>query len=236
MKQLIALLSLGLAALPLQAQVGKLTEAEVARRGSGASAATNTVQPSKDPRDFTGSYRSAQFGAPGSGGMAAGGGGPPAGYVPPTGPYTSANCVPGFTVFGGGPDGPTRVIQTATQLALVSEEMHQVRRIYIDQEHPKNFPGSYSGDSVAHWEGDVLVVDTIGIKKVGAETAPASRMTERIRKLENGALENTITTYSGNNTQGVTRTSTLNFTGNQKVLEWICEDLGDVYFNEAIKL
>jgi hypothetical protein len=229
--------------VPLRAQVGKLTPEESIRRG-GPFGQSTTVQPSKDPRNFEGSYRSAQFGGPGGpGGGAAGGargggdGGPPAGYVPPTGPYTSANCVPSFSGWGGGPDGPSRIMQSEHELVMVSEEMHQVRRIYINQEHPKNFAGSYSGDSVAHWEGDVLVVDTIGIRAVGTpENAPMTRRSERIRKLENGALENTAVTIRADGTASEPRVSLLNFTGNQQVLEWICEDLGDVYFNEAIKL
>lgn len=236
------------ATVHLHAQVGTLTPEESVRGPPRTAASAR--QPSKDPHDFEGSYRAAQFLNPGGGNArgggsggrgpgagAGGGGGPPAGYVPPTGPYTSANCVPGFGGWGGGPDGPSRVMQSDSELIMVSEEMHNVRRIYINQEHPRDFKGSYSGDSVAHWEGDVLVVDTIGIRAVGApEDGPLSRRTERIRKLEDGSLENTAVTINAQGVSSPPRTSVLNFTGDQRVLEWICEDLGGVYFNGAIKL
>jgi hypothetical protein len=244
-----------LGAVQLQAQVGALTPEESVR--GPPRTAPSARQPSKDPRDFEGSYRAAQFlnpgggnarggggrgpgaggaGNPGSAGTG-GGGGPPAGYVPPTGPYTSANCVPSFGGWGGGPDGPSRVMQSDSELIMVSEEMHNIRRIYINQEHPQDFKGSYSGDSVAHWEGDVLVVDTIGIRAVGAPAdGPLSRRSERIRKLEDGSLENTAVTTNAQGVASAPRTSVLNFTGDQRVLEWICEDLGGVYFNGNIKL
>ena len=36
------------------------------------------------------------------------------------------------------------------------------RRIYMNRSHPKNIVPTWNGDSVGHWEGDTLVVDTIG--------------------------------------------------------------------------
>jgi hypothetical protein len=37
-----------------------------------------------------------------------------------------------------------------------------VRRIYLNRQHPKNLLPTWNGDSIGHWEGDALVVDTIG--------------------------------------------------------------------------
>jgi hypothetical protein len=41
------------------------------------------------------------------------------------------------------------------------------RIIKIGEEHPKDLKPSYLGDSVGHWEGDTLVVDTIGFNDKG---------------------------------------------------------------------
>jgi hypothetical protein len=38
----------------------------------------------------------------------------------------------------------------------------QVRHIYMDVPHSANPRPSWYGESVGHWEGDTLVVDTIG--------------------------------------------------------------------------
>lgn len=47
-----------------------------------------------------------------------------------------------------------------------------VRRIYTDgREHPEDPIPSFSGDSIGHWQGATLVVDTIGIV-AGAELGP----------------------------------------------------------------
>ncbi len=37
------------------------------------------------------------------------------------------------------------------------------RVFYMNAEHPKDIDTSFMGNSVAHWEGDTLVVDTIGL-------------------------------------------------------------------------
>ena len=37
-----------------------------------------------------------------------------------------------------------------------------VRRVYLNREHPKDLLPTWNGDSIAHWEGDTLVVDSIG--------------------------------------------------------------------------
>ncbi len=43
---------------------------------------------------------------------------------------------------------------------------HTWRTIYMDgRPHPKNLDPSFFGHSVGHWEGDALVVDTVGFNE-----------------------------------------------------------------------
>jgi hypothetical protein len=43
---------------------------------------------------------------------------------------------------------------------------HTYRIVYMDgREHPKNFRPTYYGHSVGHWEGDTLVVDSVGFNE-----------------------------------------------------------------------
>jgi len=69
--------------------------------------------------------------------------------------------VPGFTVY-------TRVqalyfLQTPTEVTLISELNHQPRHIYLNVPHSQNPKPSWYGESVGRYEGDELVVDTIGL-------------------------------------------------------------------------
>jgi len=68
--------------------------------------------------------------------------------------------VPGFTVFTR--VQPIHFIQTPTKVVIYNELNAEVRRIYLDVPHsPKPKPSVY-GESVGRYEGDELVVDTIG--------------------------------------------------------------------------
>jgi len=58
---------------------------------------------------------------------------------------------------------PMYFIQTPKQVWMLWENDHQVRRIYLNQPHSKNVKPSWFGESIGHYEGDTLVVDTIGI-------------------------------------------------------------------------
>jgi hypothetical protein len=56
------------------------------------------------------------------------------------------------------------LLQEKSQITILYNEDHEVRRIRLNAQHPaRNMPKWY-GDSVGHFEGDTLVVDTIGIK------------------------------------------------------------------------
>jgi len=58
------------------------------------------------------------------------------------------------------------LIQTPQALVMLYEAAPGpfYRIIYTDgREHPKDFDTSYFGHSVGHWEGDTLVVDTVGL-------------------------------------------------------------------------
>jgi hypothetical protein len=56
-----------------------------------------------------------------------------------------------------------RVVQTGDAITMSYGSMGIERTIHLDQTtHPENVEPSRSGHSIGHWEGDVLVVDTIG--------------------------------------------------------------------------
>jgi hypothetical protein len=57
---------------------------------------------------------------------------------------------------------PIQVVQTQDHVAILFQRDHQFRIARLNKEHPSNLKPSAYGDSVGHWEGDTLVVDTIG--------------------------------------------------------------------------
>ena len=62
---------------------------------------------------------------------------------------------------------PMEILQSRGQVTIIEEAFTQVRRILIDQpQRPIDDvePGFY-GRSVGRWEGDTLVVDTVGVKE-----------------------------------------------------------------------
>jgi hypothetical protein len=39
-----------------------------------------------------------------------------------------------------------------------------VRRVWLNESHPQPLTPSLYGDSVGHYEGDTLVIDTVGVR------------------------------------------------------------------------
>jgi hypothetical protein len=60
------------------------------------------------------------------------------------------------------PGGPTYWLQTPEKVAMIWQLDHQVRHVYLNVPHTTNPKPSWYGESVGHYEGDTLVVDTIG--------------------------------------------------------------------------
>jgi len=60
------------------------------------------------------------------------------------------------------PGGPTYWLQTPEKIAMIWQLDHQVRHVYLNVPHTANPKPSWYGESVGHYEGDTLVVDTIG--------------------------------------------------------------------------
>ena len=70
------------------------------------------------------------------------------------------NGVPGFLLY---PVQPIYIVQGAKEVLMISQEDHQVRHIYLNVPHSQHVPLSWNGESVGRYEGDTLVVDTVGM-------------------------------------------------------------------------
>ena len=94
---------------------------------------------------------------------------------------------------------PMEVLQTPGQVTIIQEAYNQVRRIYMGASLPpiEDAEPLYWGHSTGKWEGNTLVVETIGIKEdVRFRDTPHSnqmRISERLRLLSADMMEDEVT-------------------------------------------
>jgi hypothetical protein len=75
-------------------------------------------------------------------------------------------CLLGFGSTSGPPSLPVlynnlkRIVQTKDYVVILVEMVHDARIIPLNREHAPKEIRKWMGDSVGHWEGDTLVVDT----------------------------------------------------------------------------
>jgi hypothetical protein len=68
--------------------------------------------------------------------------------------------VPGFLLY---PVQPVYFVQTPKMVLMTWQADHQTRRVYLTGKHSAHVTPTDYGESIGHYEGDTLVVDTIGI-------------------------------------------------------------------------
>jgi len=99
---------------------------------------------------------------------------------------------------------PYEFVVRPDQVWILAENGPNVMRIYTDGRKHLDEPwGTYTGDSVGHWEGDTLVFTTIGLKgsrdgdsildRTGLILSDQSRGTTRIRKVDANTIEVVMT-------------------------------------------
>jgi hypothetical protein len=82
-----------------------------------------------------------------------------------------------------------QLLQGKDEVTLIYMQDHEVRRVRLNAQHPANVTPSWHGDSVGHYEGDTLVIDTVGMKigpvsiidQAGSPYSEALHVVERYR-------------------------------------------------------
>jgi hypothetical protein len=97
-------------------------------------------------------------------------------------------------------DRPWKIVQTPGAVIMLFDELLHYRQIFTDgRGFPADSIPTWFGYSVGKWDGDALVVDTIGFNEEtwlddgGHPHSEALRVTERFRRLDAGALHIDIT-------------------------------------------
>lgn len=150
-------------------------------------------------------------------------------------PTTLHACLPGGVpemIFGS--PYLMQFIESPGQVTILHEMFNLFRVIYMDTPHPDaaDVVPTYMGHSVGRWQGDTLVVDTVGltdrtsIDEVGMPHSDALHVVERYRRVDNNTLEIMVTlddpkTFSQPWETKVTYRAA---PANTQYIEYICEN------------
>ena len=96
----------------------------------------------------------------------------------------SASCVPsGIPNMFSFPN-PLLILQTPMEVVMIKEDGMEIRHVYLDVPHSANPTPSWYGESVGHYEGDTLVVDTIGLNSRTVLDVYRTPHTEKLHVVE----------------------------------------------------
>jgi hypothetical protein len=114
-------------------------------------------------------------------------------------PTPSNQCWPGGVpyVFW---DFLVQIVQQPDKITMIYRHGDEVRHVRMNEPHPAQVAASWYGDSVGHYEGDTLVIDTIAIKigpfamvdMYGTPHSPALHVVERYRLVDYADAEDAI--------------------------------------------
>jgi hypothetical protein len=136
---------------------------------------------------------------------------------------------------------PMEIIQTPGRVIMFFEFSHFVRQIYTDgRKHNTDLGPTWLGDAIGHWEGDTLVVDTIGfndktwLDRAGHPHSADLHLVERIKRVDENTLTNDITIEDP---KAYTKPwgGQITFAAHPKwnITEMVCED--NVNFDDFLK-
>src|SRR5467141_4607926 len=94
-----------------------------------------------------------------------------------------------------------QMLQQPGKVTILYDEDHEVRHVRMNETHPVHVTPSWHGDSVGHYEGDTLVIDTVGVKTdrpfamidlFGTPYTEKLHVVERYRLVDHEAAKGTL--------------------------------------------
>ena len=111
-------------------------------------------------------------------------------------------CLPSGTPRIYAHPSPFEIVQTSDRILILYEWMNLNRHIYTDgREHREGRPASWMGESVGHWDGDTLVIESVNfndrtwVDRRGLPHSEELRVVERIRRDGDDGLTIDITVH-----------------------------------------
>ena len=123
--------------------------------------------------------------------------GPPGAFDGPELRPLAERCLMGFNSTAGPPALPNyfynnlhQIVQTRDQIMILTEMVHDARVVRMNQQHVPQTIRKWMGDSIGHWEGDTLVIDTTNFttKTQFRGSSQNLHVVERISRMADGNL------------------------------------------------
>lgn len=143
----------------------------------------------------------------------------------------SGRCLPGGPIV----TGPflVKLVQTPSLLVMILEDFVSARQVFMDERgHPKEMNPSWYGHATGKWEGDTLVIDTVGFNGrgwIGAfPTTEMLHLTERYHRRDLAHLDIEVTIEDPATFKHPWKlTMVWDLAPREEVEEFVCEDNKD---------
>jgi hypothetical protein len=134
---------------------------------------------------------------------------------------------------------PMEIFQVPTRVLIIHEGVSVLRQIHMGRQHPKDLDPTYAGDSIGRWEGDTLVVDTVGFNDKtwldgGAlPHSEALHVVERIRRPDHDTLVDDFTIEDPKAyTKSITSRQVYKLKPGWEIREFVCEENNKYSYQE----
>jgi hypothetical protein len=128
-----------------------------------------------------------------------------------------------------------RMLQEPNRIVFLYMRDHEVRYVRMNESHPAHVTPSWYGDSVGHYEGETLVIDTVGVRTdrpfamvdmYGAPYSPALHVVERYRLIDYDEAQAALARNVKENIRTTDTHSDLAYKGKRLQLVFTVEDEG----------
>lgn len=126
---------------------------------------------------------------------------------------------------------PMEILQLPERVVIIHESMDVLRQIYMNRKHRDDLYPTYAGDSIGKWEGDTLVVDTIGfndktwVDSAGLPHSEAMHVIERIHRADHETLVDDMTIEDPKAfTKPITAQQVYKLKPGWEIQEYVCEE------------
>jgi len=144
----------------------------------------------------------------------------------------TTQCLLGGVPFGGLLPFPNKFIQTPGVIVILQEADGGLRQIFTDgRKHTADPQPSWMGYSVGRWEGDSLIVDTVGFNDKGwldgsgHPHSEALKIQERYRRRDFGHMDVQVTADDSKMyTRPFTIKYTLDLVPDSEIAEYVCDE------------